>query len=170
MRLFLILTLSALLVALVWAHWPEVRLGPGVRADRVVVQKSQRRLTLYQGSTVLKIYRVSLGGAPVGAKQQEGDQRTPEGRYVLDTRNPHSSYHLALHVSYPTPQETKAASARGISPGGDIMVHGLPNGLGWFGRLHRLRDWTAGCVALTDREIEEIWAAVPDGTPIEILP
>jgi murein L,D-transpeptidase YafK len=153
-----------------WANWPAGRLDRGVRADRVVVEKAARRLHLVKDGRVLKTYRVALGGNPLGHKQQEGDQRTPEGEYLIDRRNPASSYHLALHVSYPSPEDTSRATRARVAPGGDIMIHGLRNGLGWMGRLHRLRDWTAGCVAVTDREIEEIWHAVPDGTPISLQP
>lgn len=155
---------------LAWAHWPRERLAPALRADRVVVEKSARTLQLLKDGKVLKTYRVSLGGAPVGAKQREGDQRTPEGEYRIDYRNPASSYHLALHVSYPAAADTARAQAAGVPAGGDIMIHGAPNGYGWMGRLHLFRDWTAGCVAVTDREIEEIWQAVPDGTPITLRP
>lgn len=168
MRLLLLLVLAGLALAAAWAHWPEARLAPGEKADRVVVDKAARRLSLYRGERLLKQYRVALGPQPVGHKRQEGDQRTPEGRYVLDWRNPRSDFHLSLHVSYPAPADIAAAKERGVPPGGDIMVHGLPNGRGWLGKWHRFTDWTAGCVAVTNPEIEEIWAAVPDGTPIEI--
>jgi murein L,D-transpeptidase YafK len=96
--------------------------------------------------------------------------KTPEGLYSIDYRNPHSDYHLALHISYPAPDDVKRAAARGVSAGGDIMIHGLPNGRGWIGKLHRQKDWTAGCIALTDKEIEELWRITPDGTPVEIRP
>lgn len=153
-----------------WAHWPSRKLDPSARADRVVVHKSDRLLRLMKGETVLKTYRVSLGGNPLGPKQREGDQRTPEGEYRIDYRNPASSFHLALHISYPSPADSERAQRAGLPAGGDIMIHGTPNGYGWIGRLHRLRDWTAGCVAVTDREIEEIWNAVPDGTPVSLRP
>jgi murein L,D-transpeptidase YafK len=141
-----------------------------VTADRVVVHKAARVLELYAGATRLRAYPVSLGTEPRGAKQEEGDGRTPEGRYVLDFRKADSSFHRALHVSYPSPRDVAAARARGSSAGGLIMIHGLPNGMGYLGRLHLLHDWTLGCIAVTDPEIEEIWRVVPDGTPIEIRP
>lgn len=153
-----------------WAHWPRARLPEGTRADRVIVRKSARVLELYRGTELLRTYRIALGRNPLGHKQREGDGRTPEGEYVLDYRNPGSAYHKALHVSYPSPADTAAAQSRGVKPGGFIMVHGLRNGMGFAGRLHRLFDWTDGCIAVTDREIEEIWRAVPDGTPIVIEP
>lgn len=163
----LVVTLGA---AFAWANWPVTGLPASARADHVVVDKSARTLRLMHGDQVLKTYRVSLGGAPVGAKQREGDQRTPEGEYRIDYRNPQSDYHLALHISYPAPADTARAQQAGVSAGGDIMIHGAPNGYGWIGRIHRFRDWTAGCVAVTDVEIEEIWRAVPDGTPVTLLP
>ncbi len=156
--------------ALAWANWPATRLAPTQSADRVVVDKAARTLTLMREGVPLKTYRVSLGGNPIGHKNREGDQRTPEGDYLIDWRKPDSSFHRALHISYPSPEDVDRARRAGISPGGDIMIHGAPNGLGWIGRLHRWRDWTAGCVAVTDAEIEEIWNAVPDGTPISLRP
>jgi len=156
--------------ALAWANWPTSPLEPTQRADRVVVEKAARTLTLLREGVPLKTYRISLGSVPVGPKEREGDQRTPEGQYVIDWRKPDSSFHRALHISYPTSADVERARRAGVSPGGDIMIHGAPNGFGWIGRMHLWRDWTAGCVAVTDAEIEEIWAAVPDGTPISLLP
>jgi murein L,D-transpeptidase YafK len=139
-----------------------------VRADAIVVHKSERVLELLSGGNVLKRYSVALGGNPVGAKAEEGDSKTPEGSYIIDYRKPDSSFHLALHISYPNEQEKLAAASRGVSPGGLIMIHGIRNGLGFVGRLHLLADWTNGCIAVTNKEIEEISKAVLDGTPIEI--
>lgn len=153
-----------------WAPWPRQPLPAGVTADRIVVKKSERVLELYRGATLLRSYPVSLGGEPVGAKREEGDGRTPEGRYIVDYRNANSGLHRALHVSYPRPEEEAAARARGVPAGGLIMIHGLPNGYGFLGRLHLARDWTLGCVAVTDPEIDEIWRVVPDGTPVEFRP
>jgi murein L,D-transpeptidase YafK len=113
---------------------------------------------------------VALGGTPVGAKEQQGDHKTPEGRYILDRRNAKSRFYKSIHVSYPNEQDKERAARRGVSPGGDIMIHGLPNGFGWLGATHRAQDWTDGCVAVTNQEIDEIWELVPDGTPIEIRP
>jgi murein L,D-transpeptidase YafK len=139
-------------------------------ADRVLVEKSARRLTLFNNGRVLKSYCVALGRVPIGAKEYEGDQRTPEGIYRIDFHKPDSDYHLALHISYPEMRDVERASAEGLSAGSDIMIHGLPNGRGWIGRFHRRSDWTAGCIAVADFEIEEIYRAVPDGTPIELRP
>ena len=141
-----------------------------LKADRILVEKSRHRLTLFSGGRVLRRYRVALGVGGLRPKRRQGDARVPEGHYVIDWRNPSSAYHLALHISYPDAADAAAAAARDDNPGGDIMIHGLPNGFGAVGALHRRLDWTAGCIAVTDREIEEIWQAVADGTPIEIRP
>lgn len=169
--LFAVVLLCLLaLGVLVGAHLNLRPLPPEAKSDRVIVEKSARRLTLFRGRTLLKSYRVALGRAPIGAKQQEGDQRTPEGLYRIDFHKSDSAFHRALHISYPEQRDITRAAARGVSAGGDIMIHGLPNGRGWIGALHRRIDWTAGCIAVTNSEIEEIYRTVPDGTPIEIRP
>ena len=145
-------------------------LHEGVRADKILVEKGARRLTLFRQGQVLRTYRVALGPNPEGHKQAEGDGRTPEGRYAIDWHNPQSKFHLSLHVNYPNADDQARAQANGVSPGGEIMVHGLPNSAGGIGSLHSLKDWTAGCVAVTNEEIEEIYRAVPDGAEIEIVP
>lgn len=141
-----------------------------MHADRVVVLKKERTLQLLDHGTVIKTYKVALGGEPAGRKTRRGDHKTPEGLYVLDSRNAHSQFHRAIHISYPNAQDRAEARRQGVSPGGDVFVHGLPNGYGFLGASHRLKDWTDGCIAVTDEEIDEIWKAVPDGTPIEIKP
>ena len=161
---------SAIVALLVWANVPERALASGASADRIVVEKSARRLTLYAHGVPLKSYRISLGAQPRGAKERAEDNKTPEGLYRIDFKNARSRFHKALHVSYPSPSDRARAAAAGISPGGDVMIHGLPNGLGFLGRTQRFRDWTAGCIALTDREVDEVWRAVPAGTPVEIRP
>jgi murein L,D-transpeptidase YafK len=140
------------------------------QATAIVVDKAGRKLTLLHNGDVLKIYDVALGHAPIGPKQREGDGRTPEGRYVIDSKNPRSHNHLALHVSYPDAGDRAKALRLGASAGGDIMIHGLHNGLGWLGSVHRAIDWTDGCIAVTNSQIEEIWSLVEVGTPIEIKP
>lgn len=160
----------AVFSAFVWANWPPDSLPASVAVDRVVIEKGKRELSLYHGTDRIRTYRVSLGRNPVGPKAREGDRRTPEGRYTVDSRKADSAFHRALHISYPSRQDTARAAAAGVSPGGDIMIHGIRNDLGWIGRLHRLVDWTSGCIAVTDPEIEQLWRAVPNGTPIEIRP
>ena len=152
------------------ASYESHPLPADAHADRVVVEKSARKLTLFRGETPLKSYSVALGRAPEGTKEREGDNRTPEGRYVIDAHKLDSAFHRALHISYPSPADSAAAAQRGVKPGGDIMIHGLRNGLGWLGAFHRVVDWTAGCIAVTDKQIEEIYRTVPNGTPIEIRP
>jgi murein L,D-transpeptidase YafK len=168
--IFLLVVCLAALALVAAAHLNINPLPRDVTADRVVVEKSARRMTLFQKGQPLKTYRVALGGAPAGAKEFEGDQRTPEGTYSIDFHKPDSDYHLALHISYPEQHDIERASRDGLSAGSDIMIHGLPNGRGWIGRFHRRSDWTAGCIAVADFEIEEIYRAVPDGTPIELRP
>ena len=132
--------------------------------------KAERRLLLFRGEQLLAAYRVALGSQPEGAKERRGDGRTPEGRYVLDWRHDASKFHRQIHISYPSPRDRSRAAAAGVSPGGGIMIHGLPNGLGDIGADHAAGDWTNGCIAVTNQEMDEIWQAAPDGTPIEILP
>jgi murein L,D-transpeptidase YafK len=141
-----------------------------LHADRVVVLKKERILQLFSQGKVIKTYNVALGGDPMGPKTQQGDHKTPEGLYVLDSRNTHSQFYKAIHISYPNARDLAAARQRGVSPGGEVFVHGLPKGYGWVGAAHRAKDWTNGCVAVTNQEIDEIWAAVTDGTAIEIRP
>jgi murein L,D-transpeptidase YafK len=148
----------------------DTSLPVGATADRILVDKSERSLKLMTRGGLLKTYRIALGPNPEGHKQQEGDGRTPEGTYVIDFRKRDSAFHRALHISYPNAADRTAARKRGVSPGGDIMVHGLPNGMSTLGSLHLRRDWTQGCIAVTSDEIEQIWRVVPDGTAIEIRP
>jgi murein L,D-transpeptidase YafK len=137
-------------------------------ADSIVVDKSTHRMSLFKDGQMLRTYRVSLGRGGPEPKSREGDARTPEGTYFIDRRNPRSCCHLALHISYPSAAEVAAARARGVSAGSDVEIHGIRNGLGWLGRWHRAMDWTSGCIAVTNSEMDEIWRVVPDGTPVVI--
>ena len=139
-------------------------------ADSVVVEKSLRRLTLFSGGLPVRTFDVALGQKPAGAKERIGDFRTPEGLYAIDGRNPFSRYHKGLHISYPNAADLARAQQMGVTAGGDVMIHGLPNGEGSIGSDHRAYDWTNGCVAVTDDEIDEIWNEVPVGTPVRIKP
>ena len=170
MILFAGLVLICALAIYLYAHHNWNPLPAGTTIDHMVAEKSARRLSVFRDSNLLKTYRIALGRSPVGAKRQEGDMKTPEGIYKIDGRNPQSSFHLALHISYPSDEDHKRAAARGVSPGFDIMIHGIQNGRGWIGAFHRWKDWTAGCIAVTDEEIEELWRVTPDGTTIEIRP
>lgn len=143
-----------------------------VKAAKVVVYKSERRMDLLdRHGRPIRSYQVSLGKNPVGDKQQQGDNRTPEGLYNIDWRNPGSAYHLSLRISYPNKNDQWRANRAGVNPGGDIFIHGLPNGKGWKRwKYNKSRDWTNGCIAVYDDEMREIWNLVPDGTPILIKP
>jgi murein L,D-transpeptidase YafK len=140
------------------------------RPDKVVVLKSKRELQLWSKDKLLKTYKIALGSQPIGAKQQQGDHKTPEGSYVLDWRSEKSSFYRAIHISYPNADDRARAKKLGVHPGGAIMLHGLPNGYGKLGKAHLLTDWTDGCIAVTNEELDEIWRAVPNGTPIVIKP
>jgi murein L,D-transpeptidase YafK len=141
-----------------------------VIADSIVVEKSQHRLSLYRQGTLLRTYLVALGQQPVGDKVRIGDKRTPEGVFYIQARNAQSRYHRALRISYPDALHRARAQSLGVSPGGDIMIHGLPARQAWVGAKHREFDWTEGCIAVTNQEIDEIFTAVPLGTPIQIKP
>jgi murein L,D-transpeptidase YafK len=153
-----------------YAHHNWNSLPVGTTIDRIVVEKSARRLSMFRDGNQIKTFRIALGRNPLSAKQEEGDMKTPEGIYKIDGRNPQSSFHLALHISYPSNEDNKRAATHGVSAGSDIMIHGIQNGRGWIGAFHRWKDWTAGCIAVTDEEIEELWRVTPDGTTIEIRP
>jgi tetratricopeptide (TPR) repeat protein len=139
-------------------------------ADKILIEKKERRLTLISQGRLLKTYKIALGGNPNGPKERQGDNKTPEGIYVIDSRNKDSRYHLSLHISYPNEKDRRRAKELGVSPGGDIMIHGIKNGFSWVGDLHTEVDWTKGCIAVTDEEIEEIDKLVPNGTVVEIRP
>ena len=177
-RAILAIGAAAAFCVLALAGWDFLQLGRRVppmvpapeRATSIIVEKAARRLTLMRDGVAGRTYDVALGANPVGHKQQEGDGRTPEGAYAIDFKNPRSRFHLALRISYPNADDRDRAARNGAPPGGDIMIHGLPNGLGWLGAWHRERDWTDGCIAVTDAQIEEIWAMVDVGTKIDIRP
>jgi len=139
-------------------------------ADKILIEKKERRLMLLSRGEVLKTYKIALGGNPIGPKERRGDNKTPEGTYIVDSRNKDSGYHLSLHISYPNEKDKKRARELGVSPGGDIMIHGIKNGFSWVGDSHTEVDWTKGCIAVTDEEMEEIDKLVPNGTIVEIRP
>ncbi|QYJ67353.1 L,D-transpeptidase family protein [Flavobacterium litorale] len=155
---------------LIYYFYPETKLPENRVVDKLIVYKGKRQMEAYSGKELLKIYTVSLGKAPVGHKQYEGDNRTPEGTYHITERNPNSSYHKNLGVSYPNELDIENAKNLGKPPGGAIKIHGLPNRLGHIGKLHRWKDWTAGCIAVTDAEVDELYLAVTHNAVIEINP
>lgn len=140
------------------------------RTDRIVVMKSKRTMTLESDGRVVKTYKVALGGQPIGAKDRQGDHKTPEGEYVVDAKNANSQFFMALHLSYPNSSDRARAHKLGVSPGGDVEIHGLGKKYGWIGSRHRLSDWTDGCIAVTNEEIQEIFGMVSVGTRVEIQP
>jgi murein L,D-transpeptidase YafK len=141
-------------------------------ADLVLVKKSLRKMQLIKNGQVVREYRIALGDQPYGHKMQEGDERTPEGSYILDWRNPNSRFYKSIHVSYPNDQDIRFARYMGVSPGGMIMIHGQPDYIRSpkMRAQYQRRDWTDGCIAVQNEEMDEIWRAVRDGTPIRILP
>lgn len=143
---------------------------PVPQVSEVLVRKKQRRLYLLAGEEVVRSYRIGLGSNPSGHKLYEGDKRTPEGKYTLDWRNPYSDFYKSIHISYPNEDDRELASAWGLDPGGSIMIHGLPNEVGDMGFAYLGLDWTDGCIAVSNEEMDEIWNLVADGTPIRILP
>jgi len=161
----------ALLVLPCVLCWGQVQSPAATnKADRIVVVKSTRTMTLMSGGQVLKTYKVALGGQPVGAKQRTGDHKTPEGLYVVQFKVPNSRFHRGLYISYPNAADRERARKMGVNPGGNIEIHGLGDKYGWIGAMHQQTDWTDGCIAVTNEEIDEIWPLVAAGTPVEIRP
>lgn len=140
------------------------------KVEYILVEKEKRQMSLYREGILLKKYNIALGQSPVGHKKKEGDGKTPEGTYSIISKNPKSSYHLSLKISYPSTQDITDAKAMNVNPGSDIMIHGIRNGLGWIGRYHTILDWTRGCIAVSNDEIEEIYSSVQIGVIIEIRP
>jgi murein L,D-transpeptidase YafK len=164
------LTIPVLWAAFIAPVQADTSLSKDVHVSRVVILKSARELRLMDGNKVLKTYKVALGPHAVGPKQMQGDGKTPEGVYTISGRNVNSTYHRSLRVSYPSAQDVARAKKAGVNPGGDIFIHGLPKAYAWLGAAHRAHDWTLGCIAVTNEEIEEIWRAVANGTTVEIRP
>ena len=140
-----------------------------IQADKVLVVKNEKLLLLLRDGKILKSYRVAIGRKP-GRRVRQGDNRTPEGRYVIDGRNPGSSYYKALHISYPNASDVSDARKLGVSPGGEVLIHGLPSGFEDLGASHADLNWTRGCIAVSNEEMDEIWELVADGTPVRIVP
>ncbi|MBP5352448.1 MAG: L,D-transpeptidase family protein [Alphaproteobacteria bacterium] len=147
-------------------------LASDAKADAIVVDKGARKLSLYHNGQLLKSYKIALGSHPQGHKHQEGDGKTPEGMYQIVWHNPKSAYHKSLRISYPNERDLAYAKTHGVAAGGDIMIHGFPNRApaSLFRFVHAIHDWTAGCIAVTNDEIDEIWNAVADGTSVLIRP
>ncbi len=144
--------------------------APISHIDSILVEKGKRLITFYQNDQPIRIYAIALGFAPVGTKTQEGDGKTPEGKYKIIAKNPNSLFHLSVKISYPAQEDIKQAAQRNVSPGGEIMIHGLGKGFAWLGAKHVLKDWTLGCIAVTNEEIAEVYPFIHIGTPVEIRP
>jgi murein L,D-transpeptidase YafK len=162
--------LTPLLAIAIYYFYPESKLPKGKIIDSIVVFKSKRKMMVYFEGKLLKTYTISLGRNPIGHKEFEGDFKTPEGIYEINDRNPNSSYHKNLGISYPNEEDIEKAKSLGKSAGGDIKIHGVRNGKGYVSKFQRWRDWTAGCIAVTDDEIDELYDAVKIGAVIEIRP
>lgn len=169
--------MAAVAVLAIWQPWQTWRPAPvatavpeHTRFDRLVVHKAQRKLEAYAGGQLVKTYDIALGKVPTGAKQIEGDKKTPEGLYTIADKNPNSGYHKNLGISYPQAKDRALARQLGAPPGHSIKIHGLPNYLPDMGRLHLTSDWTDGCIAVTNEDVDELFLAVPVGTPIDIQP
>ena len=160
------LLLAGALALTFYYFYPEEPLPTDKKIDKLVVEKSARKLKVYSNDELLKTYTISLGFTPKGHKEIEGDGKTPVGTYSINDKNPNSGYHLNLGVSYPNAKDRSYAKTLGKSPGGDIKIHGMKNGFGFVGKFHRFWDWTHGCIAVTDAEIEELFHNVPVGTQI----
>ena len=158
------------IVLLVYYFDPENILPKSTKVDSIVVYKSKRIMQIYSDGRLLKTYTIALGRNPIGAKEFEGDRKTPEGVYYINDKNPNSGWHKNLGISYPNATDRKRAKQMGKSPGGAIKIHGLKNKRGFVGKFHRWKDWTLGCIAVTDDEVDELYRSVKIGTPIEIKP
>lgn len=161
---------NALLIAAALCFHPASTAQQSQHADQIIVIKSQHRMTLLARGVPIKVYQVALGTGGMEPKQRAGDNRTPEGRYILDAKNTNSRFHLSFHISYPNAADRDRAGRAGVSPGGDIMIHGVEKKYEYLGALQHNYDWTEGCIALTNPEIDEFARLVSVGTPIEIKP
>jgi murein L,D-transpeptidase YafK len=171
MRKWTIGTIIILLVTgTLYYFFPEDKLPTDQKIDKLIVTKSKRTMDVYSAGQIIKTYTISLGRDPLGDKEFEGDKRTPEGQYRINDKNPNSGFHKNLGISYPNKKDIEEAKEKKLKPGGDIKIHGIRNGFGFIGKFQRLFDWTAGCIALTDQEVDELYNSVQIGTPILILP
>lgn len=169
MKKFLV-SILILISTIVYSSSSTISQKEYIEVTKIKVLKGKRQLIIYSDQKEIKRYRISLGKQPIGHKEFEGDMKTPEGKYVINAKSSQSNYHKNLGISYPNEQDIAHAKKLGKQPGGDIKIHGLPNGKGWLGKSHLIKDWTYGCIAVTNNEIDELFEKVKIGTPIEILP
>lgn len=168
----LLIFIPVLLIAIFAGYnfYPEPELPAGKEIDSLIVFKANRQLLVYSKGELLKTYKIALSDKSIGGKEIEGDRKTPEGIYYITDKNPNSGYHINLGVSYPNKEDIERAQKLGKPPGDNIKIHGIRNGMGFLGKFHRWRDWTLGCIALTDAEIDELYNSVKVGAKIEIKP
>jgi len=169
-KLIFILILTITVIGFFAYSQADKPLDKSVAIDKIIVEKGKRKLNLYSNDKLIKTYSISLGRNPKGDKEFEGDKKTPEGQYFINDKNPNSGYYKNLGISYPNNQDIEKADKLGKNPGGQIKIHGLKKGLGWIGKTHLLMDWTAGCIGLTNNEIDDLYEVIKIGTPIEIKP
>ena len=167
-RLFILTSILTILGIVVYYYYPITKIPAGVTIDKILVFKSKHELLAYSNGQLVVTYKIAIGKNPIGDKEYEGDKKTPEGIYSISSKNPNSGYHKNLGISYPNKQDIEKAKQLGRPTGGDIKLHGLKNGQGYIGKFLRWTDWTNGCIALTDGELDELYNHTPIGTPIEI--
>lgn len=167
-RSIIIIILLAIVGLIIYYFLPESKLPANAKIDKMVVVKSRKQLLVCSGGELLKTYTISLGFCPIGKKEVEHDGKTPEGSYFINAKNPHSVCYKNLGISYPNKADILNAKNKGQEPGGDIKIHGLSNGHGFIGKFHRWRNWTDGCIGLTNAEVDELYEHTAIGTPIEI--
>ncbi len=165
--ILILLTISLSFIAL-WYLLPAKKLKTNYKIDKIIILKNKHKLNVYSGKKLLKTYKISIGKGSKGKKDFEGDKKTPEGIYYINDKNPHSSYYLNLGISYPNKDDIEYAKKHDKSPGGLIKIHGIKNGFGFISKFHRFFDWTLGCIAVTNKEMKELYDNVPVGTIIEI--
>lgn len=170
-KILLYVAATIIAATVIYNIWPEKQLPSNTKIDFLLVEKSARTMKAYNGKQLIKTYKISLGRNPIGHKRFEGDEKTPEGIYTINDRNPNSGYHKNLGVSYPNQTDREKAKSLGKPPGGDIKIHGLRNGaFSIINKLHRSTDWTNGCIAVTNSEVDELYSAVVVNSKIEIRP
>lgn len=168
---FLLLLFSIFIIAFISYYvYPEKTLANDFNTTKIVVEKSKHKMYLYESNKLGKTYSISMGANPTGHKHEQGDEKTPEGKYIIDYKNDKSMAYLSMHISYPNSNDKIYATSHDMKPGGDIMIHGLPNSIKYVGKFHRWYDWTNGCIGITNKEMDELWRSVKVGTEIEIKP
>ncbi len=155
---------------IIYYVYPEKTLAKDFITTKIIVEKSKHKMYLYDGNKLGKAYKISMGANPTGHKHEQGDEKTPEGKYIIDYKNDKSMAYLSMHISYPNSSDKSYATSNYRNPGGDIMIHGLPNSIKYAGKFHRWYDWTNGCIGVTNKEMDEIWRSVKVGTEIVIKP